>query len=313
MSTILESCLLGHPRQFSYENIKRIGNQMENCVCSVRCVQEQATGFFTKITVSSINKIISVLILCNHIHDKNLKGDETFTLNIKSENDLKKIKIKERKYYTSVKYDTTIIELKESDNINHFLELDEKFTTQKYINETLYILHYPGGDLSVSFGTLSNIYEDKPYLFQHLCCTQEGSSGGPIIKADNKLIGIHQGGFKIKEKGREENYNLGVFLNEPIEEFIKQKYKKSRENREETVVDKDNKDKVINEIDISQNVLNLSKMNINDEELEKISKKKFKNLKNLILDSNNINNITSLKNFEFGNTLEELNLNIIKK
>ena len=304
MNVIPESCLLGHPKQFSYQSIKIIKKQMENCICSVKYRDEKATGFFTKITALTINKIITVLILCNHTHDKNLKGDETFTLDIKSEKDVKKINLKGRKYYTSEKYDTTIIELKEDDNIKDTLELDENFIANKYLDETLYILHYPNCDLSVSFGTLKDIYEDKPYLFQHLCCTQEGSSGGPILKADNKVIGIHQGGCKNKD-GKEENYNLGIFLNEPIAEFIK-KYFVSKPS----IVPGENKiDNIIKEIDTSKSTLNASKRDINDDGLEKISKIEYNNLKNLILASNNINNINSLINFEFGNTLEQLNLN----
>ena len=314
-NAIPESCLIGYPKQISYESIKRINKQMENCICLIKYGKEQATGFFTKITVPVIKKIITVLILCNHTHEKELKGNETFTLDIKSENGLKKINLEGRKYYTSEKYDITIIELKESDNIKHFLELDEEFTNNKYIDKTLYILHYPDGELSVSFGTLKDIFEDKPYLFQHLCYTQEGSSGGPIIKADNKLIGIHQGGYK---NGEGKNYNLGVFLNEPIEEFIKKYFVSEPQNdrigqstssKPQKIPEEGNIDEIIKEIDVSQSALNLSKMKINDEGLEKISKIKFKNLKNFILASNNISNITPLIKFEFGNTLEELNLN----
>ena len=96
-----------------------------------------------------------------------------------------------------------------------------------------------------------------------------------------------------------------IFLNEPIAEFIK-KYFVSKPS----IVPGENKiDNIIKEIDASKSTLNKSQRDINDEGLEKISKIRYNNLKNLILASNNINNIKSLINFEFGNTLEQLNLN----
>ena len=308
MEDIPESYLLGHPKPFSFSSIKKINEQMEKCICKIKFGKEQATGIFTKITISAINKIISVLILCNHTHDKQLEGNESFSLDIKSEKNMKTIDLKGRKYYTDEKYDTTIIELKEKDNINHFLELDEQFTSTKYIDETLYILHYPSGELSVSFGTLKNIYEDKPYLFQHLCSTQRGSSGGAILNADNKLIGIHKGGCKNKENEKEENYNLGIFLNYPILEFIKQNFEDVNLPAPKEVVDNNDINSIINKINDSQNEINLSEKYIGNEGLKKLSNRKLKNLTQLILAENNITNIQSLTKFKL-DTLEILNLN----
>ena len=69
------------------------------------------------------------------------------------------------------------------------MELDDEFNNTKYEGETLYILHYPNGELSVSFGTLKAIYvkDNEKRNFQHLCCTEKGSSGGAVMKKDNKL------------------------------------------------------------------------------------------------------------------------------
>lgn len=168
------------------------------------------------------------------------------------------------------------------------MELDDEFNNSKYIGETLYILHYPSGELSVSFGILNNICLDKPQTFLHLCCTLPGSSGGAIIKEDNKLIGIHKEGSK--------NYNIGTFLNYPIKEFIQENY----EN-----YDIDNIDI---EVDVSQKVFDLSKRNIGNKGLEIISDKKLNNLEQLKLGFNNINNIKPLINVNLNN-LQYLYLN----
>jgi len=85
---------------------------------------------------------------------------------------------------------------------------------KNYIDETIYIIQYPKGKLSVSYGILDNIYEDKKFNFNHKCSTEGGSSGSPILNINNKLIGIHKEGYNNKK-------NKGTFLNYPIKEFIR--------------------------------------------------------------------------------------------
>ena len=308
-----ESYLPNHPKQISYKRIKKIQEQMEKCICKIKLLVEkekekentngQATGFFTKITIPNSNKIVPVLITCNHVHDKNLVGNETFSLDIQSEKAIKKINLKGRKFYTNEKdYDTTIIELKEDDNINNFLELDDENNNSKYVDQTLNILHYPKGELSVSFGILKSIYEDKPHNFLHLCCTQTGSSGGAIIKEDNKLIGIHKEGS--------DKFNIGTFLNYPVNEFIKKNYEGAKSNdckNKKSIINKNNGKLLIDgEDDVK--VLNKSNENLGDDGLKQLSKIKYKNLEQLILASNYIKNIEPLINFKL-DILQILNLN----
>ena len=89
----------------------------------------------------------------------------------------------------------------------------------KNIDETIYIIQYPEGELSVSFGILNGIAKDKCYTLLHKSYTNEGSSGSPILNLQNKIIGIHKEGIKKK-------FNFGTFLNYPIKEFINQNYNK---------------------------------------------------------------------------------------
>ena len=57
--------------------------------------------------------------------------------------------------YTNDEYNITIIEIKEEDNINSYLELDDtimndvlnnKNKNKEYIDKTIYIIQYPEGD-----------------------------------------------------------------------------------------------------------------------------------------------------------------------
>ena len=131
--------------------------------------------------------------------------------------------------YTNEQYDTTIIEIKEEDGINNFMELDDgiiddiiynKNKISQYNEKTIYIIHYPEGQLSVSYGIISGIFEVEAerHNFYHKCPTRKGSSGSPVLNLKNKIIGIHKEAFK-------DNNNQGTFLNYPIKEFININYK----------------------------------------------------------------------------------------
>ena len=178
-------------------------------------MEGKGTGFFCKIPYIN-NKELKVLITNNNVINL-----ETEKIIISINND-KEIELKNRIKYTNKEYDIAKIEIKEEDEINDYLELDEnimkKGSNKLYINNTIYIIQYPGDKrLGVSYGILNGIYEDNEYNFSHLCCTEEGSSGSPVINIiNNKVIGIH--------KGVEKNYNKGLFINYVIEDFINKNY-----------------------------------------------------------------------------------------
>ena len=135
----------------------------------------------------------------------------------------KELNLNNRINYTSKIYDTTIIEINpDKDGINTFLELNENIIldgpNKFYLNESIYIMHYPDENLSVSYGILNNIFIDEinKFKFSHLCSTKEGSSGSPIMNLSNgKIIGIHQG------SNINHNFNEGIFLNYPLKDFLK--------------------------------------------------------------------------------------------
>ena len=64
--------------------------------------------------------MLPVFITNNHIINNHLlyKDNETISIKIKEDNNIKKIPLNNRIKYTNEEYDITIIEIKESDNIN---------------------------------------------------------------------------------------------------------------------------------------------------------------------------------------------------
>ena len=313
MKGVKESILTGYPNLFSYNCTKTILAQMEKHLCKIKVGQEQGTGFFCKIPFPDKNNMLPVLITNNHvIYDTMLdKGDEQISIKIKEKNDFQKINTKNRMNYTNKEYDITIIEIKEEDELKNYLELDDSIINdilyndnknKEYLDKTIYIIQYPKGELSVSYGVLDKIPEDKKYNFNHKCSTEKGSSGSPIIYINNKVIGIHKEGYSHK-------YNKGTFLNEPIKEFIKKNYKMKDKNFEinETYIKQFNKkyNKNIKYKDIE--IINIIKENLGNDGLKDFCNINLKSLKELNLEYNNISNITSLGKAKFEN-LEKLNL-----
>ena len=190
-----EGLLIGYPSIISYECSKKIIEQMENNICKIKVDQEQGTAFFCKIPFPDTNNLLPVFITNNHIINKNTlyKENQNIFIKTKSENNTKKICLNNRMKYTNEKYDITIIELKDTDEIKHYLELDDIIIKNiinnqnnniEYLDETMYIIQYPKGKLSVSYGILNNIYEDEGYNFNHKCETEPGSSGSPILNIE---------------------------------------------------------------------------------------------------------------------------------
>ena len=203
MSSKKEKILTGYPNVISYECTKKIIEQMEKYICKIKIGQEQGTGFFCKIPFPDKNHMLPVFITNNHvINEQTLNNkDEKILYMINKDSKYKEInKLGKRMTYTNKEYDVTIIEIIEDDDIKEYLELDEKIIDEiisnnddqndKYIDETIYIIQYPKGELSVSYGLLFNISADDKYNFVHRCSTDGGSSGSPILNLKNKLIGI---------------------------------------------------------------------------------------------------------------------------
>ena len=229
MEVAKETLLTGYPNVISYDCSKKIITQMEKYICKIKVGNEQATGFFCKIPFPNKDNMLPVLMTNNHAINENIlntKGAK-ISVDIYEELNTKYLNLNDRIKYTNETYDTTIIEIKEADEIKNYLELDDNITddiinnqnrNDKYKDETVYIIQYPDGKLSVSYGVLCSIYEDKKYNFIHKCSTKHGSSGSPILNlTNNKIIGIHKEGIETK-------FNRGTFINYPIKEFINQKY-----------------------------------------------------------------------------------------
>ena len=214
-------------KYISFEDLSAITKQKENNVCKIKKGENcSGTGFLCLIPFPDRLNQLPVLITCNHILGKDdIKPGKKINLLFNDKVSKTLIIDESRITYTSEdnEFDTTIIEIKSDDgvDINIMLEIDyDIYKEEPLINifkdQTVYIIHYPLGEkISYSNDIIRNIDVDNTKI-EHLCSTEEGSSGAPILNLNNlKVIGIHIG------KKTHKNVNIGIILKKPIDEFKK--------------------------------------------------------------------------------------------
>ena len=331
-----------YPTMISFDCIERILEQMKNSVCRIKLMDGSlGSGFFCKIPFGSKDKFLPILVTNNHLINKLVleNKEEPIFVYTKNNQKYKTFYLDNRIYYTNEEYDITFIEIKEnSDDIHNFLELDDNtieniFEDKNdandnhhfyYIKETIYIMQYPEGNLSVSYGILDKVSKSNIFDFNHLCSTKGGSSGSPILNIkNNKVFGIHKQASTII------NFNKGSFLDIAIKEFIKQNLFKINhssqpigENNNENKNINDNKNKSQNMevktmsikefgekfkiiVDNKINQLHLMGRKYGNEILEILCNMPFNELKDLRLGNNLIDNINILEKYQF-KKLEQL-------
>ena len=223
---VKEKSIDNYPSPVTIEGTNTILNQLKTYICKIENKNGNGTGFFCCIPYK--NKNIEVLITNNHIINQDfINENKEIAISLNDDKEFKIIELKNKKIYTSVEYDTTIIEINQKENINNYLELDKKLIEHNINlnNKSIYILQYPkysdGQKASVSYGIIKNIQDE--YNIIYYCCTENGSSGSPILDLlNNKIIGIH------KESIKNKNYNRGTLLKYPINEYLNKYYNNKR-------------------------------------------------------------------------------------
>ena len=216
---ISEKSVTDYPLIVSTQGMQTILDQMKEYVCKIYNGQTNGTGFFCKFKYK--NKLIKVLITCNHVLGENdLIEGKKIQFSFNNEEIPGEIIIdKSRKIFTDRILDTTIIQIKDEEKYEKCLELDKtilnktKFINAMYNKKPIYILENPDHKIYASYGIVDSINENE---IIHKCSTKAGASGSPILSLyNNKVIGMHKGGI------RNEEANKGIILNESLNKFVK--------------------------------------------------------------------------------------------
>ena len=184
-----------------------------------------ATCFFIKLEkvfiIKNIFQNMNVLMTNHHVID-------CYSQDFKSKSKLKividgKEKMidltKKRFKHSNPNLDYTIIEILESDYIDNFLKIDESIMTTRYIDQKIYLIQYPEGNSSISYGNVERNLNNG--IIYHCCATNPGSSGSPIIlKKNHNVIGIHAGGKLKKNAKDEKEFNIGYFMRNILEDIF---------------------------------------------------------------------------------------------
>ena len=233
---IIDEGIVGSVQPVTFKELANINEQNQYYICKIlKDDKSYGTGFLCIIPFDNILKPLPVLITCNHVlSSEDIKYGKEIKLIIDDKNIKTLIIDESRKIYTSDKdkYDITMIEIKEGDkfNLNKILQIDydiysEGNLNDKYQNETIYLIHYPDGQISsLSINFIKKIYSNNIFI-EHKCSTKYGSSGAPIIILNTfKVLGKHIGKHKLFD------FNCGIILKKPIEDFF-EKYNINKEER----------------------------------------------------------------------------------
>ena len=234
----------------SIEGIENILFQMKKCICKIyKKDGNKGTGFFCRIPFPDYNNLLPALITNNHILGQNdIENHNIIDISLNNGQEEKRIKINSKRIlFTAQDLDVTIIEIRPNkDNITNFLDIDENIAKENYLleklykNKSIYICHYPKGkNIEVSYGQISSLTD---YHINHLCQTENGSSGSPILSLETfKIVGIHKGAASNFK------FNIGIFIKNVIKKFHNQ-------FKNEFYKYISNKKKIKNEMTISYNV-----------------------------------------------------------
>ena len=220
---IKEAVIEGTPTYLTSKDIDIISTQRKNSICKIinqnNNVIKKGTGFLCLIPFPNEENELPFLITCNHVlNDEDISSK--LELKLYFNDNISKILIIDKNknnritYNNSQMHDYIMIEILKEDgfSMKDFLKIDKDLffgikelekSHKNYKNISVYIIHYPLGELSSYSSGIINFIDDE--IIEHNCATNFGSSGSPIINlADYRVIGIHQSYDKVK------NINIGA-------------------------------------------------------------------------------------------------------
>ena len=190
----------GHSKPITKSELLALLAIGENTMVKIYANDGNGSGFLCKVNLEEIN-LEYALFTNNHVlgFDDIRKGEK---ISLTYNNKLLYLSIDEnRKVFTNEELDYTCIQVRKEDNFKDYFLIDANIFKNNidYKNEDIFILQFPGDEMSFAQGKCSEI---KGNRILYSTPTESGSSGSPIIIRKNTLkyyvIGLHFGGYKKK-------------------------------------------------------------------------------------------------------------------
>ena len=199
---------------------------MEKGVYTIKEGNREAVIFPCKIPFPNKDNLLKVFIKNNSILNEDILNRKNENILINLNGETKSINLSNRRKYSSKEYNTTIIELKDDDGIQEYLEIDDKiYDDPYYFREVIYMIKKELGILTTTYSIIKEIKQNKnqEYNFIFMCNKKKEPLEGPIFTYNCKLIGLRNH-YKEFYKENEPPMCVGTFLNYPIKEFIQKFY-----------------------------------------------------------------------------------------
>ena len=200
---------------------------MKECLCKIENKNGKGVGFFCCIPYKKMN--LFAMITNNHlVNDDILRNDKIIEIVLNNDEEEKKIvEINDnRKIYTSVQYDTTIIQINpKTDDIKQYLKIDENIFQQPYlVYENVYVLQYINNkNLIKKIKSKGVVNKIKNYNIKYTCNSSYSLSGCPLLNVKDLVIGIH-------EESLVNFNNNGILLKNPLNHYINDILNKNKKN-----------------------------------------------------------------------------------
>ena len=210
-----KECLLSNEftRLSDKSDFNLITKQMKKSLCRIKTNNDIfSNGFLCSIKISGSSHL--PVLITNYI-EKEPNSNENISFYFENGRSSYNLNLdNSRTFYTNEIFNVSIIEIKESDNLripDNFLQIDERKIDSDNIN--IYLIQYTiHNEYKYSFGKIKSIEENA---FEHLCSSDSGSSGAPILGLSNyRIIGIHKGINKANNNG------YGIFIEPIAKEFM---------------------------------------------------------------------------------------------
>ena len=192
---------------------KKIYEHMENYLYKINEKEgNYEIGFFIRLKDEKDKSHLALVTSPNVLKDL----DSNF-LKITLDHEPKPIELGDIRYEDK-KYGKAVIEIKESNDIEYFFEIDEDIfaneeeRNMKFNKESICIIQYDNKDnISVSYGIINDIYGKE---IKYSANTNKNIKDNIILNLkNNKIIGISDCESK--------NYNNGIFIGDLIDQFRK--------------------------------------------------------------------------------------------